>query len=175
MRWERSCPQPSLTRPAWRDTICGLLSKSANKVADIRRLLRHGDTESTEECSRIPRAISVSVARNIAGVCAVYAVIRASGRQYRVEEKSVIDVNRMPGEVGEEVELDEVLMVAGDEGVQVGSPLVAGAKVVGKVVRQYKGRKVVGFTYKAKKNIRRRFGHRQLLTRLSVERIESSR
>ena len=105
----------------------------------------------------------------------MYAVIRASGRQYRVEEKSVIDVNRMPGEVGEEVELDEVLMVAGDAGVQVGSPLVAGAKVVGKVVRQYKGRKIVGFTYKAKKNIRRRFGHRQLLTRLSVERIESSK
>ena len=103
----------------------------------------------------------------------MYAVIRAGGRQYRVEEKSVIDVNRLPGEVGSEVMLDEVLMVGGDGGTRIGLPLVAGAVVVGRILRQYKGRKIVGFTYKAKKNIRRRFGHRQLLTRLSVERIES--
>ena len=141
----------------------------------MSRVSHHGDTVISEGTSKTFDALNVSVASNIAGVCAVYAVIRASGRQYRVEEKSIIDVNRMPGEVGEEVELDEVLMVAGDKGLQVGSPLVAGAKVVGKVVRQYKGRKIVGFTYKAKKNIRRRFGHRQLLTRLSVERIESSK
>jgi len=102
----------------------------------------------------------------------VYAVVRTSGRQYRVEENSIIDVNQLRAEVGSEVVFDEILMVGGDGGAEIGSPLVPGAKVVGKVLRQYKGRKIVGFTYKAKKNIRRRFGHRQLLTRLSIERIE---
>lgn len=103
----------------------------------------------------------------------MYAIVRAGGRQYKVEENSVIDLNRLPGEIGEEVVFDQVLILGGEGGVRIGSPLVPGAKVVGRVVRQYKGRKIAGFTYKAKKNIHRGFGHRQLLTRVSVERIEA--
>ena len=102
----------------------------------------------------------------------MYAVVKAGGKQYRVEENSVIDVNRLPGEVGSEVVIDEVLLVGDDGGAKIGTPYVEGARVVGKVVRHRKGRKIVGFTYKAKKNIRRRFGHRQSLTQVAVERIE---
>ncbi len=104
----------------------------------------------------------------------MYAVIKAGGKQYRVEENSLIDVNHIPGEVGSEIVLNEVLMLGGDGSVKIGSPIVPGAKVIGKVVRQYKGRKINGFTYKAKKNIHRRFGHRQVLTQVAIERIESS-
>ena len=103
----------------------------------------------------------------------MYAVVKTGGKQYRVEEKSIIDVNHLPAEVGSEIVLNEVLMLGGEGKVQIGSPVVSGAKVIGKVVRQFKGRKIVGFTYKPKKNVHRRFGHRQMMTQVAIERIES--
>lgn len=103
----------------------------------------------------------------------VYAIIRAGGKQYRVAEKDIIEVNKLDIPEGEEVVLDEVLLVSGDSGVKIGSPFVEGAQVVGKVTRQYKGRKVRGFTYKPKKQIHRRYGHRQLLTAVSIEKISA--
>ena len=104
----------------------------------------------------------------------MYAIIRAGGKQYRVAEKDVIEVNKLSANEGEEVVLDEVLLVSDDSGVKIGSPYVEGASVVGKVTRQYKGRKVRGFTYKPKKQIHRRYGHRQMLTSVTIEKIEVS-
>lgn len=101
----------------------------------------------------------------------MYAIIRAGGKQYRVAEKDIIEVNKLDIAEGEQIVLDEVLLVSGDSGVKIGSPYVEGAKVVGKVTRQYKGRKVRGFTYKPKKQIHRRYGHRQLLTSVTIEKI----
>ena len=101
----------------------------------------------------------------------MYAIVRAGGKQYRVAENDVIQVNKLAVEEGEAVVLDQVLLVGDDSGVRVGTPYVTGASVQGKVVRQYKGRKIRGFTYKPKKNIHRRYGHRQLLTSVAIEKI----
>lgn len=101
----------------------------------------------------------------------MYAIIRAGGKQYKVAENDVIEVNRLSAAEGEEVVLDEVLLVGDDNGVKIGAPYVEGASVVGKVTRHYKGRKIRGFTYKPKKNVSRRFGHRQLLTAVSIQKI----
>lgn len=104
----------------------------------------------------------------------MYAIVRAGGKQYRVAENDIIEVNKLAVEQGEEVVLNEVLLVSDDSGVKIGSPYVEGASVVGKVTRQYKGRKVRGFTYKPKKQIHRRYGHRQMLTSVTIEKIEVS-
>jgi large subunit ribosomal protein L21 len=102
---------------------------------------------------------------------AVYAIIRAGGKQYRVSENDVIEVNKLSAGEGEEVVIREVLLIGGDGDVKIGAPYVEGASVVGKVTRQHKGRKIRGFTYKPKKNVSRRYGHRQLLTAVSIEKI----
>ena len=103
----------------------------------------------------------------------VYAIIRAGGKQYRVAEKDIIEVNKLDIAEGEEIVLDEVLLVSDEAGVKIGSPYVEGAKVVGKVTRQYKGRKIRGWTYKAKKSTSRKYGHRQLLTSVAIESISA--
>jgi large subunit ribosomal protein L21 len=102
----------------------------------------------------------------------VYAIVRAGGKQYRVSEKDVIQVNKLAVDVGEEIVLDEVLLVGNDGAVTIGSPYVVGAKVVGKVQRQYRGQKIRGFTYKPKKHTQRHYGHRQYLTSVAIEKIE---
>lgn len=104
----------------------------------------------------------------------MYAIIRAGGKQYRVAENDIIQVNKLDVAEGEEIVLNEVLLVSDDSGVQIGSPFVQGASVVGKVNRQYKGRKINGFTYKPKKQIHRRYGHRQLLTSVTIEKISQA-
>lgn len=103
----------------------------------------------------------------------MYAIIRTGGQQFRVAENDVIQVNKLAAAEGEKVTLDEVLLVSSDKGVKIGSPLVQGASVTGRVTRQFKGRKVRGFTYKPKKNIHRRYGHRQQLTSLTIEKIKA--
>ncbi len=103
----------------------------------------------------------------------MYAIVKAGGKQYKVAEKDIIEVNRLAAAEGEEVVLGEVLMVCDDKGVKVGSPLVEGASVVGKVTRHYQGRKINGFTYKPKKQIHRRYGHRQQLTSVAIEKIKA--
>jgi large subunit ribosomal protein L21 len=100
----------------------------------------------------------------------MYAVIQTGGKQYRVEEKSVLRVEKLEAEVGDSVQLGQVLMLGGDL-VQVGRPFIDGASVTARVVRQGRGRKIHGFTYKAKKNVRRRYGHRQAFTEVVVESI----
>lgn len=100
----------------------------------------------------------------------MYAVIKAGGRQYRVKENDVLSVNRLEGEPGSTVTFDHVLLIGG-ETPKIGAPLVPGAKVEAEILRHKRGPKIRGFNYKAKKNIRRRWGHRQELTELRVRSI----
>lgn len=101
----------------------------------------------------------------------MYAIVRTGGHQYKVAPGDVIEVERLEGEPGTQVELDEVLMVSGDDGVQIGTPTVGGAKVIAKVLSQTKGEKLIIFKFKPKKRYRRKTGHRQGLTMLSIKEI----
>ncbi len=100
----------------------------------------------------------------------MYAVIKTGGKQYRVEEKAILRVEKLDAAVGDTVPLGQVLMLGGDT-VRIGRPVVEGAVVTARVVRHGRGRKIHGFTYKAKKNVRRRYGHRQPFTEVVVDSI----
>ncbi len=102
----------------------------------------------------------------------MYAIIRASGKQYKVAESDVIEINRLAQSEGDQIVLEQVLLVSGDKGVSIGTPYVEGAAVHARIVDHYKGRKVRGFTYKPKKASHRHYGHRQQLTSLSIEKIK---
>jgi large subunit ribosomal protein L21 len=103
----------------------------------------------------------------------MYAVLTTGGKQYKVSEGDVIFVEKLNVEVDSNVELTEVLAVSNGETLKVGTPVVEGAKVVAKVVAQGKAKKVVVFKYKAKKDYRRKNGHRQPYTKLVIEKIEA--
>lgn len=100
-----------------------------------------------------------------------YAIVESGGKQYRAVEGSTIEVDRLPREVGEEVILDSVLLVADDGKFKVGTPNVKGAKVNATVAGHVKGPKLVVFRYRPKKRIRVKTGHRQQYTRLKIESI----
>jgi len=99
------------------------------------------------------------------------AVIRSGGKQYRVHEGSVLDVASLVAEPGSRIELRDVLLISDGDKVTVGAPTVADAVVVAEVVSHGKGRKVINFKFKAKTRYRRKRGHRQGYTRLTVETI----
>jgi large subunit ribosomal protein L21 len=101
----------------------------------------------------------------------MYAVIETGGKQYRVSEGDAISVEKLPYEVGDEVEFERVLLVSGKEGVTIGQPIVKGAKVVAKVEAEGRGRKILVWKYRPKQRYRRRQGHRQPYTRLRIEKI----
>ena len=98
----------------------------------------------------------------------MFAVVRCGGRQYKVGEGDVIFVDRLPMEAGQEVILDEVLMVGEKGGSSVGSPLVSGAAVTATVLEQARSSKIIVFKKKRRKNYRRKLGHRQDLTVLRI-------
>ncbi len=98
----------------------------------------------------------------------MYAVIRSGGRQYRVAEGDVIFVDRLAVEAGQDVVLDQVLMVGGGDGGSIGAPLVAGAAVTATVLEQARAPKIIVFKKKRRKNYRRKRGHRQDLTVLRI-------
>ena len=100
-----------------------------------------------------------------------YAIVEDGGKQYKAVEGATIEVDYFPAEAGEPVDLERVLMVVEDDKVNVGRPLVDGAKVQASVVSQVKGPKIVVFRYKPKKRIRRKTGHRQKYTRLQIDAI----
>lgn len=102
----------------------------------------------------------------------MYAVIRAGGRQYRVQENDTIEVNKLAGEPGDSITLGEVLFLGGDT-PRFGAPLVEGAKVTGTILRQGKGKKIHGFTYIKVKNHQRHYGHRQHITHIRIDKIEA--
>ncbi|HRF58963.1 MAG TPA: 50S ribosomal protein L21 [Fimbriimonadaceae bacterium] len=98
----------------------------------------------------------------------MYAIVKTGGKQYKAEADEIIIVEKIEGEPGAKVELEEVVMVCDGGSVKVGSPFVKGAKVRAEIVRQAKGPKIDGFNYKPKKNQRKRWGHRQPQTFLRV-------
>jgi large subunit ribosomal protein L21 len=102
----------------------------------------------------------------------VYAVVRTGGRQYRVSEGDVLDVEKLDQAEGSQVELDDVLMAVDGEDVRIGTPAVDGAKVVARVLSQVKDNKIVVYKYKKRKRYRRKQGHRQKLTRIKIESIQ---
>ena len=101
-----------------------------------------------------------------------YAIVENGGKQYKAVEGSMIDVDLIDVEVGQENKLDEVLLVVEDEKIQVGTPSVKGAQVTTSVVDHIKGQKVITFKYSPKKRIRVKTGHRQQYTRLKIESIK---
>ena len=100
----------------------------------------------------------------------MYAIIETGGKQFKVEEGQTIYVEKLNVEEGGSVTFDKVLFVGGDD-VKVGSPVVEGATVTGKVEKQGKDKKIIVFKYKAKKNNRKKQGHRQPYTKVTIEKI----
>lgn len=103
----------------------------------------------------------------------MYAVVKTGGKQYRVQEGDVLFVEKLNAEVDSNVELNEVIAVSKDGELVVGAPVVEGAKVVAKVLKQGKAKKVIVFKYKPKKDSRKKNGHRQPYTKLQIEKIEA--
>jgi large subunit ribosomal protein L21 len=103
----------------------------------------------------------------------MYAIIETGGKQYRVQEGDTLNVEKLPAENGELVEIDKVLAVVNGEEIKIGTPLVQSAKVILKVLRNGRDKKIIVFKFKAKKNYRRKQGHRQPFSQVLVEKIES--
>jgi large subunit ribosomal protein L21 len=101
----------------------------------------------------------------------MYAVIKTGGKQYKVEEGDTIRVEKLAGEKGDTVTFDDILMIGGEEYV-VGSPTISGARVDGRVVRQFRDKKIIVFKMKRRKRYRRKQGHRQDLTEVRITGIE---
>lgn len=102
----------------------------------------------------------------------LYAIIRSGGKQVRVESGKTVNLEKLPAEVGAKIELNEVLMLGGDAETRIGQPFVPGASVRATVVAQGKHRKILVFRYKAKKNVRKRQGHRQPFTTVRIDGFE---
>lgn len=100
-----------------------------------------------------------------------YAIVEDGGKQYKAVEGGLIDVDRFPAEAGDQIDLERVLLIANDGEINVGTPLVKGAKVQATVVSQVKGPKIIVFKYKPKKRYRVKTGHRQHYTRLMIDSI----
>lgn len=101
----------------------------------------------------------------------MYAIIETGGKQYQVEEGKTIFVEKLNVEEGSKVSFDRVLLVSNNGDIKVGSPIVEGAKVEGTVELQGKGKKVIIFKFKAKKNYRKKKSHRQPFTKVKIESI----
>jgi len=101
----------------------------------------------------------------------VFAVIKTGGKQYKVAPGDTLRVEKLPGEPGETVELSEVLLVAGEGDLRIGTPVVEGARVRATILEQGRSRKIIVFKKKRRKNYKRKRGHRQYFTVLKIEEI----
>ncbi len=101
----------------------------------------------------------------------VYAIVESGGKQYKVSQGDVIRLEKLVAEPGKKVKLDQVLAVGDEKKLQVGTPYVDKASVTAKVLEHGKARKIIVFKYKAKKNYRRKQGHRQPFTKVVIEDI----
>ena len=102
----------------------------------------------------------------------MYAVIETGGKQYKVEVGSVLFIEKLNAQADETVDF-KVIALGGEDGFKVGAPYVEGASVTGKVVKNGKGKKITVFTYKPKKNAKRKMGHRQPYTKVQIESINA--
>ena len=105
----------------------------------------------------------------------MYAVIETGGKQYRVAQGDVIEIElaELTDEAKTAIQFDRVLMVSGEKGVQVGDPVVDGAQVTGKLLDEMRGPKIMVFKKKRRKGYKRRRGHRQELLRVEIQKIEA--
>ena len=102
-----------------------------------------------------------------------YAVIQTGGKQYRVAEGDVIEIEKLDLEPGADAKFEEVLLVSNGDGLSIGAPLVTGAAVTAEILEQTKAPKVIAFKYKRRKGYHRTVGHRQKLTRVKVTAINA--
>ena len=106
----------------------------------------------------------------------MYAVIKTGGKQYKVAQGDKLRVEKLPGSVGDTITLGEVLLLSGSveaSGIQIGRPLIAGAKVEAKIVAQDRAKKIIVFKFRRRKNYRRKNGHRQPFTALEITTVTS--
>jgi large subunit ribosomal protein L21 len=103
----------------------------------------------------------------------MYAIIRLGGKQYRVQESTTLLVDKQEGEAGDNLTVAEVLAIGGNDAPVFGTPILTSATVTASIVEQTKGPKINGLTYKAKKNQRHHYGHRQDLTRIKIGTISA--
>ena len=104
----------------------------------------------------------------------MYAIIESCGKQYKVAEGDVVFFEKLDVEEGKKITFDNVVLVSDDKKVEVGAPYVKGVKVEGKVVSHGKGKKILVYKYKAKKNYRRTQGHRQPYTKVEITKIKTA-
>lgn len=103
----------------------------------------------------------------------MYAIVETGGKQYKIREGEVLRVEKLDGDIGEPVTFDKVLMVGREDDVQIGTPLLDGVMVRGRIVTQEKARKVLVFKYRRRKRYRLKKGHRQQLTAVRIDAIEA--
>ena len=103
----------------------------------------------------------------------MYAVIRSGGKQYKVCPGDLLDLEKLPAESGSRIELSDVLLTVDGENVRIGMPVVDQARVLARVVGQVRGNKIVVYKFKKRKRYRRKSGHRQDLTRIRIEEIQT--
>lgn len=116
-------------------------------------------------------SLDVGETKSLGGVD-MYAIIETGGKQYKVEKDKILHVENLNIEEGGEVVFDKVLLVSGDDGaITVGKPYVKGATVKGSVLKNGKSKKIIVFKYKAKKNQRKKKGHRQPFTRVEIKEL----
>ena len=101
-----------------------------------------------------------------------YAIIEAGGKQYRAEEGKRLTVDLLTAEIGDKIVLDKVVLFVDGDSVTIGTPYIEGASVKTTVDDQIKGKKILVFKYKPKKNYRKRYGHRQPYTEIQIQKIE---
>ena len=102
----------------------------------------------------------------------MYAVMKTGGKQYRVAQGDTVEVERLSGEVGEQVKFDTVLLVGGEGEARIGTPTLADAAVTAEIVEQKLGNKIIVFKKKRRKSYSRKQGHRQQLTKLKIVEIQ---
>ena len=103
----------------------------------------------------------------------MYAVMKTGGKQYKVSEGIILKVEKIEAEVGDKITFDEILFLTDSEGnVKVGNPVVSDAKIIAEVIQQGRGKKIIVYKYKRRKNYHKKQGHRQPFTKLKIEKIE---
>ncbi len=102
----------------------------------------------------------------------VYAVVKTGGKQYRVSQGDLLKVEKLKGETGDKVTLDEILLIGGDDEAKVGTPTLPEAKVTAEIVEQKPAKKIIVFKKKRRKSYARKQGHRQKLTTLRITEIQ---
>jgi large subunit ribosomal protein L21 len=101
----------------------------------------------------------------------MFAVLKTGGKQYKVAKNDIIEIERLPGEAGETIVFDQILMLGDGDGATAGAPLIAGASVAGTLLEQAKGDKVIVFKKRRRHNYRRKRGHRQPLSVIRIDEI----